>query len=167
MDMVETSKVFIKALETVLTKDIPTVMATVVQSDVPELLAEGSRQLLMSKHPSFGNMTGIEDELLCKEAKSVFKTRRTKMAKYTVKGHDVWVLLELFLPERDLEPAFYKQINLKRNFEVISFYHKSEGEEERLRSIISLAEGIYTFSGKPLIIDNSQLSIYKQEIQMG
>jgi xanthine/CO dehydrogenase XdhC/CoxF family maturation factor len=157
----------IEAYKKAYANKIDTVVATVVEVEGESNIEKGSRILLHADLSIEGCWEGISNTDIQKASVSVFRSGRAKMSVVENEHNErVFILLEKFKPEEEFLTNFDKQVELNRNYDIISFFQKAEGEKYGLRSIISLAEGIYTFAGKPLVIDNSQLHIFKQELSV-
>ena len=158
--MVDVFEAYMEAKE----KEQGTVLVTIVDSDLDECHLVGERMLVSEEKVLSPIPSELNKEFLLQASKELFETKKPKIIHYQVEDKTHYLLAESFAPHDIVVESFEEQRKQDLPFSIISFYHRSEGEEPNLRSIISLRKGVFTFSGKPLVIDNSQLNIYKQEL---
>lgn len=122
------------------TGGLKSVLASVVDLDGSSYRRPGVRMLILEDDTMIGAVSGgcVEKEVLL-QAQSVFKTGKSKMMTYDGRyrlGCEgvLYILLEAVNFDTTSETSFFKCLNERKSFEVISHYKKKEGVFEGLGS---------------------------------
>lgn len=133
-------------------KGVKSVLASVVDLDGSSYRRPGVRMLILEDDTMVGAVSGgcVEKEVLL-QAQSVFKTGQSKMMTYDGRyrlGCEgvLYILLEQVSLEPNFESSFFKCLNDRKPFDVISYYEKKEGVFEGTGSEVKIGKDIFYIS---------------------
>ncbi len=133
-------------------KGVKSVLASVVDLDGSSYRRPGVRMLILEDDTMVGAVSGgcVEKEVLL-QAQSVFKTGQSKMMTYDGRyrlGCEgvLYILLEQVSLEPNFESSFFKRLNDRKPFDVISYYEKKEGVFEGTGSEVKIGKDIFYIS---------------------
>lgn len=133
-------------------KDLKSVLASVVDLDGSSYRRPGVRMLILEDDTMVGAVSGgcVEKEVLL-QAQSVFKTGQSKMMTYDGRyrlGCEgvLYILLEQVSLEPTFESSFFKCLNDRKPFDVISYYEKKEGVFEGTGSEVKIGKDNFYIS---------------------
>lgn len=131
---------------------LKSVLASVVDLEGSSYRRPGVRMLILENGVMVGAVSGgcVEKEVVL-QAQSVFKTGASKMMTYDGRyrlGCEgiLYILLEEVMFEKPFEIAFFRCLNDRIAFEVISNYEKSEGVFKGIGSRVILGEASFSIS---------------------
>lgn len=133
-------------------KGVKSVLASVVDLDGSSYRRPGVRMLILEDNTMIGAVSGgcVEKEVLL-QAQSVFKTGQSKMMTYDGRyrlGCEgvLYILLEQISLEPTFESSFFKCLNDRKPFDVISYYEKKEGVFEGTGSEVKIGKDNFYIS---------------------
>lgn len=133
-------------------KGVKSVLASVVDLDGSSYRRPGVRMLILEDDTMVGAVSGgcVEKEVLL-QAQSVFKTGQSKMMTYDGRyrlGCEgvLYILLEQVSLEPTFESSFFKCLNDRKPFDVISYYEKKEGVFEGTGSEVKIGKDNFYIS---------------------
>ena len=138
------------------TKNIKSVLASVVDLDGSSYRRPGVRMLILEDGNMIGAVSGgcVEKEIL-RQSESVFKTGESKMMTYDGRyrlGCEgvLYILLEVF----NLDDLFHKKFEncliRRENFEIYSYYDRKEGVLSGLQSWVKINDSYFSLQGEVL-----------------
>ncbi|SEQ55803.1 Xanthine and CO dehydrogenase maturation factor, XdhC/CoxF family [Hyunsoonleella jejuensis] len=133
-------------------RGLKSVLASVVDLDGSSYRRPGVRMLIMEDNTMIGAVSGgcVEKEVLL-QAQSVFKTGQSKMMTYDGRyrlGCEgvLYILLEQVSLEPTFESSFFKCLNDRKPFDLISYYEKKEGVFEGAGSELKIGKDKFNIS---------------------
>lgn len=149
------------------------VMATVVDLDGSSYRRPGVRMLINEQGQMTGAVSGgcVEKEIL-KQSHTVFKSGKAKMMTYDGRYRlgcegTLYILIEVFSPEKELLEYFTQNLDERNPFEIHSYYSKNIDNSEKWGSQF-LFKGGKSFSfdeNSPLISNTiSSASVFRQKL---
>ncbi len=134
--------------------NLKTALATVVDLDGSSYRKPGVRMLLREDGQMIGAVSGgcVEKEIL-RQTQSVFETGIAKMMTYDGRyrlGCEgiLYILIEPFRPGDEFLKAFEGVLEGRKNFDIISFFKKDEGDDENMGTL-------FDFSGTEIPVRDS------------
>ncbi|GGD11770.1 XdhC family protein [Hyunsoonleella pacifica] len=134
------------------TKGVTCILASVVDLDGSSYRRPGVRMLILENGEIIGAVSGgcVEKEVVL-QAQSVFTTGQSKMMTYDGRyrlGCEgiLYILLEAITFEKEFEVAFFKCLNDRQTFEVVSKYQKSEGIFKGIGSTVNIGNSSFALS---------------------
>ncbi|WP_136481338.1 XdhC family protein [Cognatitamlana onchidii] len=133
---------------------LKSVLASVVDLDGSSYRRPGVRMLILEDATMIGAVSGgcVEKEVLL-QAQSVFKTGQSKMMTYDGRyrlGCEgvLYILLEEIKTDIRFEQVFFRCLNDRKTFEVISRYKKEAGVFEGIGSDVKIDKDYFSLSCK-------------------
>ncbi|MFD2726216.1 XdhC family protein [Hyunsoonleella rubra] len=133
---------------------LKSVLASVVDLDGSSYRRPGVRMLILEDDTMIGAVSGgcVEKEVLL-QAQSVFKTGQSKMMTYDGRyrlGCEgvLYILLEEIQTDTRFEQAFFRCLNDREAFEVISQYKKEAGVFDGIGSDVKIEKDYFPLSTK-------------------
>jgi xanthine dehydrogenase accessory factor len=148
---------------------IKSVLASVVALDGSSYRRPGVRMLILENNSMVGAVSGgcVEKEILL-QSQTVFKSGASKIMTYDGRyrlGCEgvLYILLELFQPNKDFETAFSESIKERQSFEIHSYYRKDEGHTSGLGTFVKLKNTTFSL-GNHSEAQSENLSVFKQTL---
>ncbi|ALJ03792.1 hypothetical protein APS56_00885 [Pseudalgibacter alginicilyticus] len=133
---------------------LKSVLASVVDLDGSSYRRPGVRMLILENGNMVGAVSGgcVEKEILL-QSESVFKTSKPKMMTYDGRyrlGCEgvLYILLEEVAFDEAFESSFFKCLNKRISFDIISRYEKKAGFYKGLGSEVKIGENYFSISNK-------------------
>ena len=149
------------------------VMATVVDLDGSSYRRPGVRMLINEHGQMTGAVSGgcVEKEIL-KQSHTVFKSGKAKMMTYDGRYRlgcegTLYILIEVFAPEKDLLDCFAKNLEERNPFEIHSYYSRNIDDSGNWGSqFLFNGDKSFLFNGGLALISNSSASalVFKQKL---
>lgn len=150
-----------------------TVMASVVALDGSSYRKPGVRMLILENGKTTGAVSGgcVEREIVL-QAESVFKTGISKIITYDGRyrlGCEgiLYILIEPFQLNEEFNTAFFKCLDDRKPFEIVSYFDKQTGDLPEMGSWVNINGKLFSISqtGKTFDIHKiSSLSKFKQKM---
>lgn len=149
-------------------KGVKSVLASVVDLEGSSYRRPGVRMLILEDDTMVGAVSGgcVEKEVLL-QAQSVFKTGQSKMMTYDGRyrlGCEgvLYILLEQVNLESTFESSFFKCLNDRKTFDVISHYEKKAGVFVGIGSEVKIENQTFFISERTS--KSSENPIFRQEM---
>lgn len=150
-------KEIVKEASAAKSKELKSVLASVVALDGSSYRRPGVRMLILENGKMIGAVSGgcVEKEILL-QSETVFKTGEAKMMTYDGRyrlGCDgvLYILLEIFNPNRAFLNTFQNGLKERNAFEIQSYFEKKEG--------------VFSGIGTQVKINNNTFSISENDIK--
>lgn len=150
--------------------NVKTVLASVVALDGSSYRRAGVRMLILENGKMIGAVSGgcVEKEILL-QSETVFKTGHSKMMTYDGRyrlGCEgiLYILLEIFNPNKIFTETFFSCLKHRHAFEVHSYYEKKEGFISEIGSEVKINDTIFSISDSEKPNKESNLLVFKQKM---
>lgn len=149
-------------------KSIKSVLASVVALVGSSYRKPGVRMLVLENGDIVGSVSGgcVEKEIVS-QSETVFKTGKAKIMTYDGRyrlGCEgvLYILLEVFQPQKTFKTAFFKCLENRQSFELISYYKQETGTFLGLGTHVNINKEKFSVSENHIHIDTKELSIFTQ-----
>ncbi|WP_298238131.1 XdhC/CoxI family protein [uncultured Algibacter sp.] len=147
---------------------VNSVMASVVALDGSSYRRPGVRMLILENNKMIGAVSGgcVEKEILV-QSQSVFKTGISKIMTYDGRyrlGCEgvLYILIELFNPNKDFVNAFSECLKKRQSFNLLSYYEKQEGGSLKYGSVVEIDNQSFPLNTLNNLKSELTLSVFKQ-----
>lgn len=146
------------------------VLATVVALDGSSYRRPGVRMLIFENGDMVGAVSGgcVEKEVL-RQAQSVFSSKVSKVMVYDGRyrlGCEgiLYILLEIFKPNKPFLAQFWDTINKRKPFFINSFYKKEHSENKEYHTVFNFDDTFFFVNPIAENLSNEKLPSFKQEM---
>lgn len=161
-------KKIVLAYQAAKEKGVAAILATVVALDGSSYRRPGVSMLILEDRSMVGAVSGgcVEKEIV-RQAASVFKDHLPKIMTYDGRyrlGCEgiLYILLEPFKPSNASIDVFWKTINNRENFELISYYDKKENVSQDYGTLLKTNEA--TIALRTGFEFSSQTAVFSQKM---
>lgn len=151
-------------------KGMKSVLASVVALDGSSYRRPGVRMLILDNGTMIGAVSGgcVEKEIIL-QAQSVFKSGGAKIMTYDGRyrlGCEgvLYILLEVFNPNKEFVNAFSECLLKRQSFEVHSYFEKKEGLFSGMGSFVKMNDKFFSLNETGTIEEASKFSVFKQDM---